>query len=348
MKPLTKTVAPAVLKLIAEIDEFKGSWKYMSFLTPDVLNNLRKVATIESIGASTRIEGSKLSDSEVAQLLNGVSPYSFHSRDEEEVAGYAELMNTIFDSYRDIDISENIIKHLHSILLKYSSKDVRHSGEYKKLPNDVVAIGDNGKQLGVVFQTASPFETPFKMEQLVDDLVNETNAMKNHPLVFIAAFIVHFLAIHPFQDGNGRLSRALTALLLLKSGYAHVPYASIEAVIETNKKDYYIALRESQKTFGSANPSIEAWLLFFLRALKNQKDVLIRKIEKENSIIDLPALSLEILELAKLTGRLTMAKAVAGTKGKERTIHDHIQKLVVKGYLIKHGDRKATYYTSAL
>src|SRR6266568_1966575 len=229
------TITPEILKLIAEIDEFKGRWKVMESLAPEKLTSLRRIATIESVGSSTRIEGAKLSDREVEKLLSGVKAKSFASRDEQEVAGYADAMDMVFESFESIAITENHIKQLHGVLLKYSSKDQEHRGHYKKVPNHVEAFGPDGKSLGVVFETATPFETPAWMkEELVDWFNESVSEETHHPLILIGIFIVAFLAIHPFKDGNGRLSRILTTLLLLRAGYGYVPYSSMEGIIEAN------------------------------------------------------------------------------------------------------------------
>ena len=162
------TITPEILKLIAEIDEFKGRWTVIETVVPEKLTTLCRIATIESVGSSTRIEGAKLSDAEVKKLLSGLRSESFASRDEQEVAGYADAMGMIFDGFEAITITENHIKQLHSVLLKCSAKDQDHRGNYKKVPNDVQAIGPDGKSLGVVFETATPFETPGWMRELVD------------------------------------------------------------------------------------------------------------------------------------------------------------------------------------
>src|SRR3989338_11655783 len=199
-------ITPEILNLITELDEFKGAWELFSQLTPEKLNSLKKVATIESIGSSTMIEGSKLSDKEVEILLSKIKKRSFKSRDEEEVAGYAYVCEEIFSSYESIPFTENIIKQLHGWLLKYSKKDDRHRGEYKKFPNHVEAFDSNGKNLGIVFETSTPFTTPRKMEELVLWTKHSFEEKSLHPLLVIGVFIVVFLSIHPFQDGNGRLS----------------------------------------------------------------------------------------------------------------------------------------------
>ena len=157
-----------MLSIISEIDEFKGSWKLLGKMAPEKLRALKKVATIESVGSSNRIEGNKLSDKQVEELLSRIKKQSFANRDEEEVAGYAKLADTIFEDWEVIPLSENYIKQLHKILLEYSSKDEKHKGEYKKISNAVVAYDTDGKEQGVVFETATPFETPMKMQELVD------------------------------------------------------------------------------------------------------------------------------------------------------------------------------------
>ena len=234
------TLGPDLVRLVAEIDEFKGRWEALRTLSPDRLGALRKVAIIESIGSSTRIEGAKLSDAEVEDLLSrAISMQSFRTRDEQEVAGYAEAMDLVFEAYADMRLTENHIRQLHQRLLRHSDKDERHRGSYKTLSNNVVAFDGAGREIGVVFETTSPFDTPREMESLVAWARKALDEEAMHPLLIIAVFVVMFLAIHPFQDGNGRLSRVLTTLLLLRADYAYVPYASLERVIEDNKDLYY-------------------------------------------------------------------------------------------------------------
>ncbi len=341
-------ITKEILRLIAEIDEFKGQWKALGNLAPERLDALKKVATVESVGSSTRIEGAKLTDREVEQLLAGLDIGSFHSRDEEEVAGYAEVMSLVFGSFRELPVTENHIKQLHSILLNYSSKDVRHRGEYKKLPNNVEAFDRNGKSLGVIFETATPFDTPKEMTALTDWTNRSLHAGELHPLLIIAVFIVCFLTIHPFQDGNGRLSRILTTLLLLQCGYAYVPYCSLESIIEQNKDRYYLALRKAQKTLKTDDSELEAWLAFFLRCLKTQKDNLTKKIKWEKIMLNLPELSEQILSIVKEHGRATISDIGAITRANRNTIKVRLRELVTDGFLEKHGKAKGTWYTQTV
>lgn len=333
-----------MLNIIARIDEFKGEWKAMGNLAPERLNALKHVATIESIGSSTRIEGVKLTDQEIDVLLSGLDKKSFGSRDEQEVAGYADVMNIVFESYGDILFTENYIQQLHKMLLQYSSKDIRHRGEYKKMPNHVEAFDHDGKSLGIIFETSSPFDTPRNMEELMAWTNKELKEKKRHPLLIVSVFIVHFLAIHPFQDGNGRLSRVLSTLLLLKQGYQYVPYSSLESIIERNKDNYYLALRKSQATFKSKTPEYDMWILFFLKALDTQKEMLAQKIEKEKLFVNLSRLSLQIIELVKEHGELSISEIESITKANRNTIKKKLSELVKGKYLIPHGQGKGTRY----
>src|SRR5438477_3555235 len=273
-------------RIIGEIDEFKGHWRKLGEIRAERLASLRQVTTIESAGSSTRIEGAQLSDDEVARVLQGLQVDGFRARDEAEVRSYAELLQTIFDHHPDIQLSENYIKQLHKISLEHVDKDAWHRGDYKKHENNVEAQHPDGTKT-VVFRTASPFDTPRLMAELVAATNEALEGDGVHPLIVIARFLVEFLAIHPFQDGNGRLSRALTALLMLRAGYAYVPYASMERVIEDNKPLYYLALRTSQADMERDPSRYGPWLMFFLRTLQSQKRTLEGKLEIERSIIRL-------------------------------------------------------------
>jgi Fic family protein len=341
----TIQITSEILKLIATIDEFKGAWRALGTLAPDRLLALRRVATIESIGSSTRIEGSKLSDREVERLLSNLQIKSFDTRDEQEVAGYAELMDLVFSSWQDIPVTENHIRQLHQILLRYSEKDTWHRGNYKTNSNSVAAFDENGAQIGIVFQTATPFDTPRLMAELVNWLQQERESGQLHPLLVIALSIVVFLEIHPFQDGNGRLSRALTTLLLLHAGYAYVPYSSLESVVEQNKEAYYLALRQTQGTIRTDAPNWQPWLVFFLRSLAEQVRRLEKKVEREKIVLaSLPELSLQIVEFAREHGRVTIGEAIKLTGASRNTLKQHFRALVERGHLNQQGGGRGVWY----
>jgi Fic family protein len=340
-------ISQELLKLVAEIDQFKGKWQVLSSLAPDRLQALKKVATVESIGSSTRIEGAKLSDREVEELLSGLQITHLRSRDEAEVAGYAECMELVFSSHGEIKFDENHVKQLHQTLLRHVQKDVRHRGEYKKHPNHVEAFDQKGKSVGIIFETASPFNTPRMMAELLEWFENELQERMMHPLLSIAVFIVHFLAIHPFQDGNGRLSRVLTTLLLLKADYLYVPYSSLERIVETNKEQYYLALRRTQQTIYTDNSTILEWITFFLQSLRSQVGVLEKKIQDEEKLGELAPLSAELLRLTRERSNLTVRDAVTLTDANRNTIKLHLRRLVSRGLLRQEGNGKGTRYRSA-
>ena len=196
-------ITAEMLSLIAEIDEFKGAWRLLGTLEPERLSALRRVATIESIGSSTRIEGSKLSDREIDHLLANLDIKTFSTRDEQEVAGYAEVMELVFRAWQDIAFTENHIRQLHRDLLAYSEKDTWHRGNYKTSPNNVAAFDAHGRQIGIVFETATPFDTPRLMGEIIAWVNAARETQRLHPLLVICVFVVVFLEIHPFQDGNG-------------------------------------------------------------------------------------------------------------------------------------------------
>ena len=334
-----------ILSAIAEIDEFKGAWQALGTLAPERLSALRKVATVESVGSSTRIEGSTLSDREVELLLSNLQIGSFDTRDEQEVAGYAEVMELIFQSWQDIDLTENHIKQLHRDLLKYSTKDEYHRGQYKTTGNSVAAFDERGTQIGIVFETASPFDTPGRIGEIVEFVNSTTQTRDLHPLLIIAVFVIVFLEIHPFQDGNGRLSRVLTTLLLMRFGYVYVPYSSLESVIERNKEGYYLALRQTQVTIRTDAPNWQHWILYFLRTLLQQKRNLSAKIEREKIILlVLPELSVRILDHARQHGRVTIGDMIKLTGISRNTLKEHFRQLVEKGHLVLSGNGRGAWY----
>jgi Fic family protein len=341
----TLQVTPEILSLVSKIDEFKGAWRALGTLAPDRLSALRRVATIESIGSSTRIEGSKLSDREIEKLLSNLEIKSFQTRDEQEVAGYAELMDVVFSSWQDIPFNENHIKQFHQILLRHSKKDERHRGHYKTNPNSVAAFDEDGNQIGVVFETSTPFDTPRLMTELVGWVEQERSKRALHPLLIISIFVVVFLEIHPFQDGNGRLSRVLTTLLLIQAGYAYVPYSSLESVIEVNKEAYYLALRQTQGTIRTEAPNWHPWMVFFLRSLAEQVRRLEKKVEREKIVLaSLPELSLRIHEFAREHGRITMGDAIKLTGASRNTLKQHFRSLLERGSLNIHGSGRGVWY----
>lgn len=255
---------------INNIDLLKGKWVSGAELDRQVLESLKKSVLITSAGASTRIEGSSLSDDDVERLMRGLSLQTFKDRDKQEVRGYFEILDKVFSSYQTIPFSESTIKFFHKELLKYTDKDEQHRGEYKKTENKVAMVSPTGEPVEILFDTTEAWATPKEMQELVEWTQQAFLEKEIHPLAIIGNFVVEFLHIHPFEDGNGRLSRVLTNLLLLQHGYNYVPYVSHEKIVEENKIDYYLALRNSQKTFRSDNEDLNPWMHFFTNTLYSQ------------------------------------------------------------------------------
>jgi len=266
---------------IAQIDELKGKWNAGITISPELLIRLKKSVLVTSSGASTRIEGAGLADEEVEKLMTGIQIQKFADRDSQEVRGYFELLQNVFNSWTSIQFNENAIKHFHKEMLEYVEKDQLHRGEYKKSENRVEMIDEQGKKVGILFDTAPAYLTPKLMLELVEWTQKALEQKKYHPLVIIGNFLVEFLNIHPFTDGNGRLSRILTNLLMLQSGYLYMPYVSHEKLIEDKKPQYYLALRRSQKTFKTNIENLEPWLTFFLDIILEQSDIAIKIISSE-------------------------------------------------------------------
>ena len=340
-------ITPEMLNKISELDVFKANWDSGAIkVRPDVLRAMRMVATIESVGSSNRIEGNKMTDAEIETLFKNVNKTSFKSRDEEEVAGYADLVDRILNDYSVIPLNENYIKQLHKMLLSHSSKDIDHRGEYKTSSNRVAAFDANGHEIGSIFETATPFDTPRLMGELLDWTNLNLKERYLHPVVVIGVFIVHFLSIHPFKDGNGRMSRALTTMLMLQSGYSYMPYASMESIIEASKGMYYRALHDTQKTIWSDNIDYGPWLDFFITSLQKQKRHLESKLERASGADT--ALSRNALNiLGAFQGRAEWSSGeLAQHLGMNiDTVKKILRNLTDNGHLVKHGNGRTTFYT---
>jgi Fic family protein len=265
-----------VMQLIASIDEYRGRWNVVEKRENRYLKELRKIATIESIGSSTRIEGATMADEEIKQLLKDIKITKFKTRDEQEIVGYYEVLELIFGNFSEIKLTESYIKQLHQLLLKHSSKDERHRGSYKSLPNKVVATYPTGEQK-TIFATTEPALVEGEMFELIEWTSRQWSEKTIHQLVVLAVFVYEFLSIHPFQDGNGRLSRLLTTLVLLQQGYEFMQYISFENHIEKNKKAYYDALMSAQRKRMAREDIIDKWLIFFLEGIKTLTENLDKK-----------------------------------------------------------------------
>ena len=329
-----------LLNLISKIDRFDASWATLEKLQGDALNHLRTVATIQSVGSSTRIEGSKLTDKQVKNILKDIDVSQLIDRDKQEVAGYFKTLDLIIEAFSDITITEGSIKNLHNILLKFSEKDKWHQGNYKKHSNVVEATFPDGSK-EVVFRTTEP---GYATEDAMRSLVNWYHKKDNvHPLIKTAAFVYDFLSIHPFQDGNGRLSRLLTTLLLLQSGYLWIQYVSFENEIEKNKKEYYNVLRRCQ--IQRPNEDVSDWIDFFLRSLLNIQQKLEAKIKVSSPVENLPLKQKELYIYLSDNPESRMKTLVKELNSNKAAVYKLLTELLGKGLIQKNGAGPGTNYS---
>lgn len=333
-----------VYGLITKIDVISGQWKLSESLSPQMISRLKTSVLITSSGASTRIEGAKLSDAQVKKLYEKMHIQKFKNRDEQEVAGYLELLKKVFDSWRSLHFSENLVKNFHQEIMKYSEKDARHRGQYKFGSNRVEAVDRTGKVVGVIFDPTPPHLVSKEMLELIEWTKKELANNTTSSLLVIANFIFEFLAIHPFQDGNGRTSRVLTNFLLLKSGYEFVPYISHESLVENNKVDYYLSLNKTQKTWKKKTENITPWIIFFLKTVLKQAELSLKLLTQENVEDFLSEKQLKVWQFALSQKTFARADAIKGTKINTRTIEESIKKLLRMSKLKKIGEGKATKY----
>ncbi len=340
-----KDLPQSVWQLLNKIDEIKGRWIGGASLNPQALGRLKKSTLITSTGASTRIEGAKLSDEDIEKMMRGLSMQKFADRDVTEVKGYYELLQNVFESWKHIPFSESTVKHFHKELLKYVEKDTLHRGEYKKMENKVHMVDDAGKSIGILFDTTAAYLAPKEMLELVE-WTKETLITKDfHPLLVIANFLVEFLNIHPFQDGNGRLSRVLTNFLMLKYDYPYIPYVSHEKLVEDNKADYYLALRKSQKTIKSKSENIVPWIEFFLRIEHEQARLAIDLLSKENLEVLLSPKQLAVWRYLETVSESTPGEISKVSKVSRPTVSQALQVLLRLKKVKRIGQGRTTRYS---
>lgn len=333
-----------IVSKIGQIDTLQGRWIGGAELSPQVLDGLKRSVLITSTGASTRIEGAKLSDEDVEKFMRGLSMQQFADRDKQEVKGYYELLEAVFNSWEKLKFNENTIKHFHSELLKYAEKDQEHKGDYKKKENKVHMVNNAGESLGVLFDTTSAYLTPKEMQELVEWTQNALAEKRYHPLLVIANFLVEFLKIHPFEDGNGRISRVLTNLLLLQVGYEYMPYISHEKLVEDNKADYYLALRQSQHSFDTKKDNILTWHDFFLDVFVKQSQMAVNLLSQENIEKLLSEKQLTVWEYLSKVKQTTPREIAAETKIAYETVRQALRKLLRLKRVERIGQGRSTRY----
>src|SRR3989344_2403184 len=339
-----KNPDPHIVALLGEIDGIRGEFKSGLRMSPQAVTNLKKSTLITSAGASTRIEGAKLTDEQVEEIMRGLAVSKFADRDSQEVQGYLETLQNVFDSFQTLPLRESVITSLHNQLLKYSTKDDTHRGGYKKKENTVGVLGPDGKVAKIMFETTPAYLTGKEMQELVDWTSDALEKSRFHRLLVIANFIVEFLKIHPFEDGNGRLSRVLTNLLLLRSNYQFVQYVSHEQIIERRKDEYYLALRKSQETFKTNHDTIVPWLNFFLSVVQEQATKALSYLEEEKVEDTLSPKQYEVWKHILSVGEAAPGEIVKATGIALGTVRQALNSLVELGKVKRVGRGRGTRY----
>lgn len=329
-----------LINLISAIDRFDANWTAIERKEGQSLKELKSIATVRSVGASNRIEGNKMSDEEVEALLQKIDINKLTDRDSQEIVGYFEVMDLISESYENIKITENHIKSLHNSLMKYSAKDQWHKGNFKLHSNAVEASFPDGTKQ-IIFQTTEAgFATEDAIRQLLNWYDSETEV---HPLIRVASLVYDFLSIHPFQDGNGRLSRLISTLLLLKNGYKWIQYVSFEHEIESRKNEYYQVLRSCQAQ--RPNEDITVWVHFFLNCLSNIQTQLITKLQKSGLEAQLSVKEKLIFTIIQNRPNIQSGEISEKLAIPSPTVKRILSGLLHKGLIEKQGSGRSVSYT---
>ena len=343
---LRQDIIEDIYAMIAEIDGIKNSWRITGKLLPQTIERLTRSVIVTSTGSSNRIEGNQLTDQEVENLYKNLRIKKFKTRDEQEIAGYLKTLELVFSYYKDIPITESSILKLHDDMLQYSERNVRHRGQYKFGSNRVEAKDQSGKVVGIIFDPTPPHLVKKEMQELIDWYNWAINCHVKHPLLLIANFIFEYLAIHPFQDGNGRTSRLLTNLMLLKNGYHFISFVSHEKIIEMHKMDYYLSLNKTQTTWKTENEDISSWFIYFLNTIRVQAREALKIIEGENIEYQLSQKQLLLWQWAnkKKDQEFSRKDAIDELHFPTRTIEYSIKKLLDMNRLQRIGNGRATRY----
>lgn len=329
-----------LINLISEIDRFDANWTAIERKEGQSLKELKSIATVRSVGASNRIEGNKMSDEEVDVLLQEIDITKLTDRDSQEVVGYFEVLDLISESYEGISVTENHIKSLHNGLMKYSAKDQWHKGNYKMHSNAVEASFPDGTRQ-IIFQTT---EAGFATEDAIRQLINWYNSETEvHTLIKVASFVYEFLSVHPFQDGNGRISRLISTLLLLRNGYKWIQYVSFEHEIENRKNEYYHVLRSCQAQ--RPNEDVTEWIIFFLSCLSNIQSQLMTKLQKSGLETQLSSKEKSIYTIIQNRPNIQSGEISEKLAIPAPTVKRILSELFKKGLIEKQGNGRNVSYT---
>lgn len=344
---LKKEYLHEIINLLSSIDSIKLSWQSEHFLTPTIIAQLHRNNIVTSAGSSNRIENITLSDDEVDKLLTSQKKDCF-KRNEAEVVGYIEVLNLVFEGYQSIPINQTNILNIHNQLLKYSDPSRRYRGRYKLMDNEIALASQSGRILGTIFKPTSAHLVSFEMKELLEWLENRLEESRIHPLIICAVFILELLSIHPFDDGNGRLSRILSVLMLLQHGYDFAKYTSHEKVIEHTQDAYYLSLRNAQKNWRTDGEDISCWIVYFLETVLAQAKEGFKLLNFDIFESDLSPKQQLIWETAKTLRDFGRKDIKLKTDLSIATINQGINKLLSLGKLHKTGSGSAVRYRTKL
>ncbi len=328
-----------IIGLVAQIHEYKGRQELYLKQKPAELDRLIEIAKVQSTEASNEIEGIRTTNTRLMQLVKDKT--TPRNRDEEEIMGYRDVLNTIHENFEYIPVTSNYILQLHRDLYKYSHKSI--GGIFKNTQNYISATDANGQEF-VLFTPLAPYETPSAIEAICESYNHMIDMKEVDILLLIPAFIHDFLCIHPFNDGNGRMSRLLTTLLLYRSGYVIGRYISLESKIAKNKSLYYDALEQCQKGWHENTEDPTSFIKYLLQTILSAY----RDFEERVSMVDekLPAIETVRRAVYNKIGKFTKSEVMelCPTLSKA-SVENSIKQLVEKGLLIKHGTGRSTFYT---
>ncbi len=334
-----------IMAYVAQIHEYKGKQELLLRQKPVELNRMIEIAKIQSTESSNQIEGIVTTNARLKQLVeNKTTP---KNRDEEEILGYRNVLNIVHESYEAIPVRSNYILQLHGEMLKHTA--FSYAGKYKTAPNEIDMVLENGEKV-VLFKPLEPYETPDAIDRLCDEFDKALNESVVDPLILIPNFILDFLCIHPFNDGNGRMSRLLTLLLLYRSGYIVGQYISIEKAIADTKDSYYAVLQQSNQKWYEGDNDPKAFIKYMLGIVLScyrefeSRVMLASKTGNKSTAYDIVKKYTEST-LGKFSKQDTLISCPSlGSSSVEAAL----KKLVEEGVIIRTGSGRKTMYMNKL
>ena len=327
-----------IVAYIAAIHEMKGKQDLYIRQKPQELEKLVEIAKVQSTETSNEIEGIRTTKTRLKQLLSEKT--TPRTRDEEEIAGYRDVLNVIHESYEYIPVTANYLLQLHKILYSHSGKSI--GGKFKNVQNYISGIDANGKEY-TIFTPLAPYETPPAIDEICEQFNRAIAEGDVDPLILIPIFIHDFLCIHPFNDGNGRMSRLLTTLLLYRCGYSVGKYISLEAKIAKNKNLYYTSLSDAQIGWHEGNDDPNAFIKYLLGTIISAY----RDFEDRMELIaeKLPAIDMVRKAVQSQIGKITKTQICELCPSlSASSVEVVLKKLVANGELIKQGAGRSTFY----